>query len=88
MKKYTFFAKTNPKFTNSLISEIKSIAGIQKINSLKNKGLSMIKFDSTMDNIWRILLYSRLAEDVKIQIKDNLKIKYFFFKKNCLIFIS
>lgn len=75
MKKYTFFAKTNPKFTNSLISEIKAISGLQKINSLKQQRLNLIKFEAPIDQVWKILLYSRLAEDVKIQIKENLNIK-------------
>jgi hypothetical protein len=75
MKKYTFFAKTNPKFMSSLISEIQAIAGLEKINSLKHKRLNLIKFEAPMDKVWRILLYSRLAEDVKIQIKENLNIK-------------
>jgi len=75
MKNYIFFAKTNPKFTNSLICEINSIAGIKKINSLKQKGLNLIKFEASMDKIWKILLYSRLAEEIKIQITENNKIK-------------
>lgn len=75
MKKYIFFARTNPRFTNSLISEIKSIANIEKINSLKNQRLNLIKFEAPIKKIWKIILYSRLAEDIKIQIKENLNVK-------------
>ncbi len=75
MRKYTFFAKTNPKFTNSLINEIKAIADLDKVISLNHKRLNLIKFEAKMDQVWRILLYSRLVEDVKIQIKANLDIK-------------
>jgi hypothetical protein len=76
MKNFIFFAKSNPKFSLSLINELKSLTGIQKINSIKNKGLNLIKFEAPLEKIWKILLYSRLTEDLKIQIKENINIKY------------
>ena len=76
MKNFIFYARTNPRFNNSLISEIKSIAEITNIKSLKEKRLNLIQFEAPLNKIWKVLLYSRLAEDIKIEIKDKLKIKY------------
>ena len=73
---FTFFAKTNKAFVKSLQNEL-ILSGIKPstIVDLNFKGLNYLKFKSDMSNIWKIMLHSRLIENVKVQIKDNIAAK-------------
>lgn len=72
----TFYAKTNKAFIKSLQNEL-IFLGIKpnSIVDLNFKGLNYLKFKSDMSNIWKIMLHSRLIENVKVQIKDNIPAK-------------
>lgn len=74
MKLHTFYAKANPAFIQSLEHELKYL-GINKITNLKKDRLNYIKFKADFNDIWKIMLYSRLVENLKIQIKDEIKAK-------------
>ena len=43
--------------------------------------MNLIKFEAPLKKIWKILLYSRLAEDIKIQTKENLIINSEIYNK-------
>ena len=73
---FTFYAKTNKAFVKSLQNELVFLGVKQdSIVDLNFKGLNYLKFKSEMNNVWRIMLHSRLIENVKIQIKDNIPAK-------------
>jgi 23S rRNA G2445 N2-methylase RlmL len=73
MKMNTFFAKTNPSFTKLLEYELKHI-GIKNITNLKSERLNYIKFQTEMPNVWKIMLYSRLTERLKIQVAHDIRV--------------
>ncbi len=77
MKKYTFFAKTNPLFVEGLKSELRDLVGLDKLNLIKLKSLNYIRFELPMNKVWKIILYSRIIEEMKILVKENIVIKYF-----------
>jgi len=73
---FTFYAKTNKAFIKSLQNELVFLGVKQdSIVDLNFKGLNYLKFKSEMSSVWRIMLHSRLIENVKIQIKDNIPAK-------------
>ncbi len=76
---YTFFAKVNKSFIIPFEKELKQF-GIQteSLLDLNRKGLNYIKFKSNMESVWKIMLYSRLVEGLKIQISDGIKAPYIF----------
>ncbi len=68
---YTYFAKCNRSFINSLKTELTNL-GVSKIMNLQSQRLDYVKFTCNQETIWKIMLYSRLIESLKIQIKDNI----------------
>jgi hypothetical protein len=75
MKLFTFYAKSNPSFLKALKNELKFI-GLNRIHDLSKDRLSYLKFKAELPDAWRIMLYSRLIEHLKIQISDELNVRY------------
>jgi hypothetical protein len=73
MSKYIFYAKVNKAFINPFKVELKQL-GLEPENlrDLNQKGLNYLKFQSDFKPIWKIMLYSRLIEELKIQISDKI----------------
>jgi len=71
---YTFYAKVNKVFVKSLQNELKQL-GIEpeSMLNLNKEGLNYLKFKSEFKSIWKIMLYSRLIEGLKIQIASGIK---------------
>jgi 23S rRNA G2445 N2-methylase RlmL len=67
MKKFVFYAKSNPAFLSSLEKEF-SHFGIEKCITLTKIRLNYIKFETTLPKVWNLFAYSRLLEDVKIEM--------------------
>jgi hypothetical protein len=74
MKIFTFYAKTNPAFLKSLTRELKYF-GANKIHDLSKDRLSYLKFKAELPDAWRIMLYSRLVEHLKIQVCEDFRVK-------------
>jgi hypothetical protein len=74
MKLYTFYAKANPSFLKSLKTELKFI-GLNKIHDLSKDRLNYLTFKAEQEDAWRIMLYSRLIENLKIQIGEEFQAK-------------
>lgn len=74
MNKYFFYAKTNPAFLKTLENELETL-GIKNIKNLKKDKLNYLKFNADCMEMTKILLKSRLIEDIKVQIVDKVKIE-------------
>ena len=71
MKKFVFYAKTNPAFLSSLEKELYYL-GVVKCTQLTKLRLNYVKFEADLPKVWEILTYSRLLEDVKIEIAKGI----------------
>ena len=71
MKKFVFYAKSNPAFLTSLEKELCHFGVVQCIQLSKLR-LNYVKFESTLPKVWEILTYSRLLEDIKIEMIKGL----------------
>jgi hypothetical protein len=75
MKLYTFYAKANPSFLKALKTELKFI-GLNRVHDLTKDKLSYLRFRAELPDAWRIMLYSRLIEHLKIEVADDLRVRY------------
>ena len=75
MKLYTFYAKANPAFLKSLRNELNYI-GVNNIHDLSKYKLNYLKFKASLPTVWKIMLYSRLIEQLKIQISESIIVRY------------
>jgi hypothetical protein len=75
MKLFTFYAKANPAFLKPLKNEL-NLIGVKKIYDLSKDRLNYLKFKAELPTAWRIMLYSRLLENLKIQIVEGLQARY------------
>ena len=75
MKLYTFYAKANPAFIKSLRNEL-SFIGVNNIHDLSKDKLNYLKFQTSLPIAWKIMLYSRLIEQLKIQINEGFVVRY------------
>ena len=68
-KMNTYFAKTNKMFMKALETELKSF-GVkpESIVNLNEQRLNYLTFKAEERTIWRVMLYSRLIEGLKVQI--------------------
>ncbi len=74
MRKHIFYAKVNKVFIKPFQHELKQLGlESESILNLNTKGLNYLKFKSDFKSIWKIMLYSRMIEDLKIQVADNIK---------------
>jgi hypothetical protein len=80
MKFYTFYAKANPAFLKSLKNELNHI-GVKRIFDLSKDRLNYLKFTAELPVAWKIMLYSRLIEHLKIQIGEGFQVRYCFIIK-------
>ena len=71
---YTYYAKTNKAFMKSLEQELKFLgAQSDTMLNLNTQRLNYLKFKCDQNSLWKIMLHSRLIEDLKIQIVEGVR---------------
>jgi hypothetical protein len=73
MSKYIFYAKINKSFINPLKIELKQL-GVEtdSIINLNDQGLNFLRFQSDFQSLWKIMLYSRMIEGLKMQMAEKI----------------
>ncbi len=71
---FTYYAKANKSFMKALEHELKGF-GVksESIVNLKEQRLNYLKFKCDQTSLWRIMLYSRLIESLKIGVAESVR---------------
>ena len=70
----TYYARTNKSFMNALQSELKTFGvNSESMINLNEKRLNYLQFKCDQTVLWKIMLYSRLIEGLKVQVGGTIK---------------